>query len=82
MPDALKLQMLGLVENCNTVINAKKGDGYPEPSTVELAGVLLAEAKKRVPNDAVLQSVSLGETVAWTTILTAMTAAVKAISNP
>lgn len=82
MADNLESQIEGLIENSTTVIQAKKGDIYPDTHTIGLAIALLEEAKKRVPNDNVLKTFNLqGPGVTWTSILTAMTAAGRAISD-
>ncbi len=68
---SLRQQVAGLIETCKTVIAAK--DRPPiDTTTIQVAGVILEQAKTQLPGDKVLAAVQLGSPITWTSVLTAM----------
>ena len=70
----LRQQVLGLTETCKSVLagRSKEDTKQIDETTQNIAEAILAEAKGHVPDDKILQAVSLAPPISWTSLLAAM----------
>jgi hypothetical protein len=80
----LRLQALGIIDACNTVLGARgKGDLPPvDVTTIQAAVTILEQAKKEVPADKVLAATKLEAAYTWIKILTAMQVVERSLPVP
>jgi hypothetical protein len=70
----LRQQVLGMIETSKAVVAGKSKEETKQidETTQKIAQAILQEAKLYVPEDKILQAVSLTPPISWTSLLAAM----------
>jgi len=70
----LREQVLGLIDTCKSVLagKSKEGTAQIDETAQKIAQAILTEAKGYLPDNKVLQAVSLAPPISWTALLAAM----------